>query len=324
MLKRLLVCLALGCGSSPTKNSFDASTGSPDAAAGSADGAGQPDGGGGPSIDAQTSSSFDAPSGSCNEPAGLRSGVTITAGGAARTYTIQIADPSLPRQRVVFAFHGDGGTGDGVRSSLALEAAATGPVIFVYPDGINADPVDGGAWDLDTTAAAGNVDIALFDAILARLEADNCVDSTHVFVTGFSRGGFYANWLGCQRGDVIRAIAPQSGGGPYGTNYNSDGMLICPTPPVPALVIHGNADTTVPNDEFQPDGGWQAFEHWAYWNHATPRSTTDYQQTTAVSPSPCAQANLATVPVIRCFIDGLGHAPWTDEATTVMGFFASF
>jgi polyhydroxybutyrate depolymerase len=317
MVRRLVVLALAACGSSSSRSSPDADTrasadaapGQPDAATGQPDAApGAPDG---------------AP-GSCLEPIGARSGVTISAAGVARTYTIVVGSAAAS-QRIVFAFHGDGGTGDGIRGTLGLEAAATLPAIFVYPDGINADPVDGGAWDLDTAAAAGNEDIALVDAIIAHLAAEGCVDATRVFVTGFSRGGFFANWLGCQRGDVLRAIAPQSGGGPYGTDYNSDGMLVCPTTtPVPALIIHGNADTTVPNDETQPDGGWQAFEHWAYWDHPAPRNTTDYQTTTAVAPSPCASASGTSVPVIRCFIDGLGHAPWPSEASTVMSFFESF
>jgi hypothetical protein len=29
-------------------------------------------------------------------------------------------------------------------------------------------------------------------------------------------------------------------------------------------------------------------------------------------------------PVIACFIDGLGHAPWAEEAAVVWAFFAGF
>jgi hypothetical protein len=95
---------------------------------------------------------------------------------------------------------------------------------------------------------------------------------------------------------------------------------------VPALIIHGNADPVVPNDPNPAalDGGWQSFEHWAYWNHPAPRGSYDFA-TAPVSPSPCmaAQGLPADHPVIACFIDGLGHAPWAQQAATVWAFFAS-
>ncbi|MCE9580486.1 MAG: hypothetical protein K8W52_45625 [Deltaproteobacteria bacterium] len=278
----------------------------------------------GSAIDATPAPDAAACAGLAMGPTGVLTAQSITVRNATRTYVLSVPatasiDAALP---IVFAFHGDGGTGAGIRSSLGLEAPAAGGAIFVYPDGISrAD----GWWDLEGLPAA-NDDIALFDALVTEIEAHYCVDPHRIFATGFSRGGFFVNHLACERGDVLRAIAPQSGGGPYWGDYNGDGRLVCPTPPVPALVIHGNADNVVHNDPNPAtlEGGWQAFEHWVYWNSPAPHSGVTFATSPSL-PSPCviSQETPADHPVIACFIDGLGHAPWSEQATTVWNFFAA-
>ena len=261
-------------------------------------------------------------------PVGLLKNQSIEAMGRMRTYEASVPDAAnagapIP---VVFVWHGDGGTGDAIRNRLALEAAAADqPAIFVYPDGLETPT---GWWEMEQHAAK-NKDVALFDALLERLEASYCVDAARVFSTGFSSGGFFTNHLACERGDRLRAIAPQSGGGPYWPDsaYNDDGQLKCPTHAVPALIIHGNDDPTVPNDASPANlsGGWQSFEHWAYWNHPAPRSGYAFE-TDPVQAAPCVQARDLPDdhPVIRCFIDGLGHETWSEEAPTVWAFFSAF
>jgi polyhydroxybutyrate depolymerase len=259
-------------------------------------------------------------------PVGVLPGQKILAAGRPRTYLLSVPAETDPGRRipVVFVWHGDGGDGRTIRQTLGLEEAAGGGAIFVYPDGVETPT---GWWDLESHAAK-NRDTALFDAILAQLGQGYCIDPGRVFSTGFSSGGFFTNHLACERGDRIKAIAPQSGGGPYwpDTAYNEDGELTCPTPPVAALVIHGNADPTVPNDSSKdnPDGGWQSFRHWAYWNHALPRGAYDFA-TDPLSPGPCRAARdlPAGHPVVACFIDGLGHEPWAQEASVVWSFFRS-
>ncbi len=255
---------------------------------------------------------------------GVLSAQHIEVGGLDRTYVLSVpaGASTAARLPVVFVWHGDGGTGAGIRASFGLEAPAAGGAIFVYPDGIEI-PGDGW-WDLQGDAT-GNRDIPLFDALLDHVEASYCVDAARVFAAGFSRGAYFTNHLACERGDRLRAIAPHSGAGPFwpGDAYNGDGQLVCPTAPVPALILHGNADHTVPNDPTAPDGGWQSFEHWAYWNHPAPRGGLDYA-TDPVSPSPCEAARglPADHPVVRCFIDGLDHAIWPQAAATVWAFFS--
>ncbi|HEX2673656.1 MAG TPA: hypothetical protein VHM25_22410 [Polyangiaceae bacterium] len=82
-----------------------------------------------------------------------------------------------------------------------LAAADKVPAIFVAPQS------DDGTWD--------KPDHALFDDILAYVEANLCIDTTRVFATGFSFGGMITYSLSVNHQNVIRAavgIAP--------ANYN--------------------------------------------------------------------------------------------------------
>src|SRR6202020_2033201 len=60
-------------------------------------------------------------------------------------------------------------------------------------------------------ADATGDDFAFIDAMKADVRQDQCLDATHLFATGFSMGGYFAEHIGCYRSD-IRAVAPHSGG----------------------------------------------------------------------------------------------------------------
>jgi poly(3-hydroxybutyrate) depolymerase len=139
--------------------------------------------------------------------AGALTGVraeTIVVGGVTRSYVLSVPasyDPSRP-YALVFAFHGQGWQADIFRTAtIALETAAQGNAIFVYPQALSR----GGqtSWNLSTTGD----DVALFDAVRGALEGRYCVDTTRRFVLGRSYGGFFTHALTCVRGTQLRAIA---------------------------------------------------------------------------------------------------------------------
>jgi len=161
---------------------------------------------------------------------------TLTVGGTERTYVLSVPtgyDASTPLP-LVFAWHGLGGSGSMARMYFRIENESGGAAIFAYPDGL---PNDSGqaAWDLSDTGG----DVAYFDALLAALSAEYCVDATRVFSTGHSFGGFFTNRLGCSRASVLRAVAPVAGGPPFG------GPGAACTPAVAAWIAHGENDETV-------------------------------------------------------------------------------
>ena len=254
-----------------------------------------------------------APSVGCGA-AGVKPGYlgqqALSLNGSPRSYALFVGDKydgkkALP---IVFSFHGDGGNGAGMRKTVDLETPASGNAIFVYPDGPNQ------TWDLETPPAM-NLDYKFFDAMVKELESKLCVDKSKIFAFGFSRGGFFVNQLGCFRGDTVRAVTAHSGGGPYSNNaadFDQNGFFHCTTPPVAALVIHGQADSVVPI----AGGGQKSRDHWQIAN-------TCQTTTTAYASSPCVSYNACAAdhPVVWCAIPGLDHAPWSGAATTTWKFF---
>ena len=241
--------------------------------------------------------------------AGPASGLKVSVGDAKRNYALSVptgydAARSYP---LVFALHGSGGNGSGTRDYFGFEAFAADKAVFVYPDGEN------GSWELDAPAPQ-NKDIAFFDALVGELEAKLCVDTTRIFATGYSNGAYFANQLGCRRGDVLRAIAPHAGGGPYENNgkYTPDGHLDCGQKPVAAMVFIGLADTGV-----DPSEGEKSLAHWTYAGGCK-------EQTSPVAPGPCVAYQGCKKPVVSCKISGLGHDVWNQGAKATWSFFASF
>ena len=68
-------------------------------------------------------------------PIGFQSALHITSSGQGRTYALRSPPITTTGQAyaLVFGFHGDGGTGAGVRNALGLDTG-DGAAIFVYPD----------------------------------------------------------------------------------------------------------------------------------------------------------------------------------------------
>ncbi len=192
---------------------------------------------------------------------------------------------------------------------------------MVYPDGLPiAGSPTGSATTWDTsTATDRNRDVALFDAIVTAMRARFTIDARRVFATGLSRGAYFTNQLGCVRGDVLRAIAPNSGGGPSASagsdagsvSYEGVTLTDCPTPAVSAMVIHGDADTTV-----APSEGERSRLHWERFNGCTNARAPE-------APSPCEASSgcRSGQRVLWCLVPDLGHLYWPAFRESVWGFF---
>ncbi len=157
---------------------------------------------------------------------------SIEVNGDTRTYILDVPsayDSNTPYP-IIFGFHGMSTDGELFRSRFYgnLLSAMADEVIVVHPDALG-DPT---AWDTDR-------DVPYFDALLAHLQTELCVDAGRIFATGHSSGGFFTNTLGCQRGNVLRGIAPVSGGGPFvwgGTGCTGN---------VAVWIAHASNDETV-------------------------------------------------------------------------------
>ena len=248
--------------------------------------------GGGPVTDAGAATDGGTPlpdggppvaSGCGRAPAAEGARTLEVSGQGERSYLVELPsgyDETTPWP-VVFGFHGATTSGMTFASRFYGNLASTmgDAAILVYPDAQGMPT----AWD-------NAHDVPFFDALLAQVENDYCVDEARVFATGHSSGGFFSNELGCRRGDVLRAIAPVSGGGPFG----GPGCV----GEVAVLLAHGTADDIV-----LLSFGEGSRDRWADENGCDTGSSSD------VSPSPCVAYTCTGEPVRWCEYSGMHEWP---------------
>lgn len=273
-------------------------------ASGGADAGGASSGGssGGDAGSGSDSGGTDGSSAGCGRAPALQAGAhELEVGGLIRSFIVDVPSdysPDRPRP-LVFGFHGRDFSAAEFREDSygGLPSAAGDAAILVHPDA-----TDVGAWELES-----QVDIEFFDAMLEVLSAGLCVDETRVFATGHSSGGYFTNVLGCQRGDVLRAIAPVAAGGPI-----IDGLEPTCRGPLPAWIAHGEDDETVPFSN-----GQGSLDYWLS------RDGCDAESAASVEPEPCVAYDCSDGLAVHWCPHAGGH-DWPDFAAAgVWGFFES-
>ena len=191
-----------------------------------------------------------APAGPCAGKKGAlrgRSPQMLMAGGLARSfvyYAPSTLDPNQPAPVVIIP-HGYMMTADMMfEITNYAQIADREKFIVMFPNGqggASGPPWNVGNPDCSSTLGilplATGDDNAFIDAMLAFADADQCVDRNHVFMTGFSMGGYLTNETGCMRTDV-RAIGPHSGG--------SHDFATCKVTNKPVLLMHFETDALIP------------------------------------------------------------------------------
>jgi poly(3-hydroxybutyrate) depolymerase len=176
-----------------------------------------------------------------------------------------------------------------------LKALANDTAIFVAPEGI-----DFGWLNPDDR------DIAFARGMLEQLNAGLCIDQDRIFSTGFSYGAMMSVAVGCEMGDVFRAIAPMSGSRESGCNdLKSDALAF--------WGAHGNADVDI-----LPEEGRIARDIFVARNHCE-------EGTAAAEPSPCVEFEGCDTgyPVHWCEFNG-AHTQWSDAPQPLWNFFTGF
>jgi polyhydroxybutyrate depolymerase len=187
-----------------------------------------------------------------------RSMQTVMAAGLSRSfvyYAPATLDANAPAP-IVIVPHGFTMNGDMMFDITGYAALADREkFIAIFPNG-QASGV-GAPWNVgmpDCISTMGPLPIAtgddnaFIDAMIAFAEADQCVDKSHVFMTGFSMGGYLSNESGCMH-PGIRAIGPHSAG--------SHDLASCRNQNKPVIVMHFEGDSLIPYS-----CGTQARERW--------------------------------------------------------------
>lgn len=212
-----------------------------------------------------------------------------------RTFLVHVpptVDPNAPVP-ILFAHHGFTMTGQTMHDLTGFEAVADREgFVAVFPDGGGAAPWNVGTGICGVGAFVGGTedDLGFVEKMLDDIAEDQCIDRTHVFLTGFSMGGYFANHVGCQKSDLVRAVAPHSGG-----TYAAD----CPGGPIPVLLLHGTGDALI-----SPMCGTQARDLWVQRNGCS----TDFDMVPVMGGhcerhKGCPEHGQVTL----CLFDGMAH-----------------
>ncbi len=195
-------------------------------------------GGAQPQKETSGSSSSSAPqstreSSGCGGSAKLATGLqSITSDNTPRDYWLEMPANYNPNNAypIIIGLHWRDGSAEdiyGWSGFFGLKNLYGNSAIYLAPQGLDK------GW-----ANSGDRDIHFLRAMLSEVQQSVCTDTQRVFATGFSFGGMMSNAVGCQMGDVVRAVVPMSGSLWSGCDNSSY--------KVAAMFIHAKDDNVVP------------------------------------------------------------------------------
>jgi polyhydroxybutyrate depolymerase len=309
----LLFLAACGGGTNNVSGGSDATV-SPSEAGEGADATS--DGGPGPTTDGSAGDAGGSDGGdagtdaSCSGKTATRRGLTnrsMAVAGLNRTYLVYLPpslDPNQPAP-LVYVHHGWSMSGQAMHDITGYSTLADREGIAVaFPDGEGGPNSILAPWNVGTGVCGGGAveeasgdDFSFLEAMKADIQTDQCIDAAHIFVTGFSMGGYFANQVGCMRPDLARAVAAHSGG--------THDFSTCVPGHKPVIIFHGTADPVIAEM-----CGTQARDYWVAKNGCS----TDFMDA-GVEGGDCEYSAgcPADGQVALCLFNGLGHA-WAGGA----------
>lgn len=180
--------------------------------------------------------------------------VSITSGGKARSFVFHAPGSSVPDGLpLIFVFHGDGGSGAGMKASTGFDAIAdANNFIVVYPNADN----DGNGWH---RAIDQPKDVTFTSDMIDYFCSTYHINSQKVYASGHSAGGYMTYNLSVNLPGRIAAFAPVAGN-MYANNGNYSYFSSSNFKPVPIFHIHGDPDGTVAYPD--PDHTPTPWEEW--------------------------------------------------------------
>lgn len=157
-----------------------------------------------------------------------------------RTYYLHLPTNYAANMPLVINLHGY--TSEGWEQEFYTgmsDVADSNDFVVVYPDGLR-DENWVHFWNCaieDEIVNDVNFISLLIDTLIERYQ----VDSSRIYVTGMSNGGFMSHYLACELSEKIAAIASITGSMNDSVFYNCN-----PTRAIPVMHMHGTADSTVP------------------------------------------------------------------------------
>ncbi len=174
--------------------------------------------------------------------------ITVEAGGVSRQMKVFLpaTAPAAGAAAVMFAWHGLGDSAANFGNVIgAQQLASTFNAIIIVPSVFD-DGSTGGLfpamWSFPKAVIGGNpeIDLGLFDDVLACLEDQYDIDNNRVYTLGFSMGALWSTYLTMHRGDYLASAVVWSGG------VHDDLLFSYETPgrQLPVALAHGGAADT--------------------------------------------------------------------------------
>jgi polyhydroxybutyrate depolymerase len=209
---------------------------------------------------------------------------TVVHDGLTRDLYVQVPSGYQPSHcaPLVLNFHGVTSDAWGQeRLSRMGEVSEREGFILVNPEGVTPAQIGLSSFSQARSFNAGDCcgvaetagvdDVGFIRVALDALSHEFCVDSSRVFSTGMSNGGFFSHHLGCELSERIAAIAPVAG-----VNGTAD---CAPTRPIPVMHFHGTNDRYIPYAG-QPQPGFisapQSALDWATRNGCSGKTEITY------------------------------------------------
>ena len=158
-----------------------------------------------------------------------QSTIQLTVAGTARSAILYVPTSATSTSQLVIALHGNGDTAANFLATSGLEALADQDgTVMIVPQGITRDVVVSSvgqtipsvAWDAYNSAADGNLDLPLLDQLRTEIVGTHQIDAQHVFVFGYSQGGYLAFEYGMVSGGSLACAAVLAASSPYGGGAN--------------------------------------------------------------------------------------------------------
>ncbi|WP_151796050.1 alpha/beta hydrolase family esterase [Acinetobacter soli] len=157
-----------------------------------------------------------------------------------RSFELFNPNPNAQSQPLVIALHGGGGNSSQMIKRFQAQAKAHG-FLLVAPQGIGPSEKKG-VWN--SGGCCGDAvqqqvdDVRFIQQLIAYLKQHYAIDSTRIYIAGFSNGGMLTYQLAEQMGTQLAAVAVVSG-----AMFEQPPVAKAP---VPILMIHGTRDHVVP------------------------------------------------------------------------------
>ena len=172
---------------------------------------------------------------------------SITYNGYDRTYLVHLPTgySGIADLPLIIAMHGGFGNAFNMENQSQLSVKAdTENFIVVYPEGIEGGILGITSWNAGWCcgyASNNNIDdVGFINTLLDTLIDQYSIDTTRIYATGMSNGGFMSYRLACELSDRFAAIAPVAA---------SMSMVSCnPVRSVPVIDFHSYLDTHIPYD----------------------------------------------------------------------------